>query len=328
MKKSLIALAVLGSVAGVAQAQSSVTLYGLIDASVSSSSQTIGGVKQKSVTRLDSGNLNTSRWGLTGSEDLGGGLKAIFRLEQGFDASNGTAGAGTAFARQSYVGLSGGFGTVTVGNVWTAMDDVLGATNSGFDSRFSSSNNVSAVKALYASNPGNTLKYVSPSFGGFSFAGTYSLDEVAAVKTDIADFSASYNGGPLLVNFAYQVQNDFAAPNDLKITHLGGAYDFGAVKLLASVGQVKLSTGKATDAQVGVDVPLSSAVTLSGGVSRSKDNAAAGNAKRTGAGVAVTYALSKRTTTYAGLNASSEKNAAGVKTEKDRIFAVGMQHTF
>lgn len=325
MKKSLIALAVLGSVAGVAQAQSSVTLYGLVDVWLGSQKT---GLNASSVTKLNSGGLNGSRWGVTGAEDLGGGLKAIFKLEQGFDASNGTATANTAFSRQAYVGLEGGFGTVTFGNVWTAMDDVLGATNSGFDSAFSASANVLAVQSNYSSNPGNTIKYASPSFGGFSFAGTHSLDEAALTKTDITDFAVSYGGGPLVVNFAYQVQNEAVAPDDRKLTFLGASYDLGMVKLMGNVGQVKVATAKTTDVQFGVDVPLSSALTLSAGVARSSDNTVAGDNTRTGFGIGATYALSKRTTTYVGLNTSKEKDAAGVKIDEDRLFAVGIRHTF
>jgi predicted porin len=318
-------LAILGSVAGVAQAQSSVTLYGLVDVWLGSQKT---GLNAASVTKLNSGGLNTSRWGVTGAEDLGGGLKAIFRLEQGFDASNGTATAGTAFSRQAYVGLEGGFGTVTFGNTWTAMDDVLGATNSSFDSAFSASNTVLQVQANYSSNPGNTIKYASPSFGGFSFAGSHSLDESAATKKDITDFAVSYGGGPLAVNFAYQVQNEAVAPDDRKLTFLGASYDLGMVKLMGNVGQVKLASAKATDVQFGVDVPLSSALTLSAGIARSTDNAAGGDNERTGFGIAATYALSKRTTTYVGLNTNKTKNAADVKTDENRLFAVGMRHTF
>ena len=99
MKKSLIALAVLASVAGVAQAQSSVQLYGIVDLVLH---------KDKGASAaLTSGGVSGSRWGLKGSEDLGGGLKANFLLEQGFDADTGALStAGTAFSRQSYVDLS------------------------------------------------------------------------------------------------------------------------------------------------------------------------------------------------------------------------------
>lgn len=324
MKKSLIALAVLGAAAGAAQAQSAVTLYGIVDLWTGRVSTTEAGVKT-SVTAMESGGVSGSRWGLTGSEDLGGGLKAVFKIESGFKADTGT-GAGPD--RQSYVGLEGGFGTVTFGGTWTAMDDVLGASNSGFDSKLSASQTVLAVPALYADHPGNTIKYVSPSFGGFSGGFTHSLKE-AVVDGGTTDFSLSYGAGPIAANFAYQVQNQTG--DDLKLTALNGSYDLGVAKLLASYGQAKEGAAKATDFQIGADVPLSSALTLSVGYAQSKDNAALGDGKRTGFGVAAAYGLSKRTTVYGGFRTSKAKDGATLTdgvSEKQNVFAVGLKHTF
>lgn len=336
MKKSLIALAVLAA-SGAAMAQSSVTIYGLADVWVGSqkgtktefdaATGTLKGlsVGEKSVTKMGSGGLNTSRIGFKGTEDLGGGLKAVFKLEQGIDMTDGAAGG---FDRQSYVGLAGGFGEVTFGNTWTAMDDIIGASNSGFDSALSASKNVLAVDARYASNPGSTIKYVSPSFGGFSGGFSYSMDGDSTVKQDVTDFSVSYANGPIAANFAYQTQGDFAGgPDDLKLTALNGSYDLGVAKLLASYGQAKVGAAKSTDYQFGVDVPVTSAMTLSAGYAQSKDNAALGDGKRTGYGIAAGYSLSKRTTAYAGFRTSKMK-VSGVKVDEDRLIAVGLRHTF
>lgn len=325
MKKSLIALAVLAA-SGAAMAQSSVTLYGLADVWVGSQkgdSDALS-VGDKSVTKMGSGGLNGSRIGFKGTEDLGGGLKAVFKLEQGVNLTNGAA---AGFNRQSYVGLAGGFGEVTFGNTWTAMDDVIGASNSGFDSALSASQNVLAANAVYASNPGSTIKYVSPSFSGFSGGFSYSMDGDATVKADVADFSVSYANGPIAANFAYQVQGDVAGSDDLKITALNGSYDLGVVKLLASYGQTKIVDLKTNDFQVGVDVPVTAALTLSAGYAQSKDNAALGDGKRTGFGIAAGYSLSKRTTAYAGFRTSQWK-VEGTKIDEDRLIAVGLRHTF
>jgi len=105
MKKSLIALAVMAA-AGAASAQSSVQLYGIVDIWFGSVKD---GVGAQSETKLDAGGVNGNRFGLKGSEDLGGGLKANFQLEQGFNMDDGSAVASTAFNRQAWVGLSGGF---------------------------------------------------------------------------------------------------------------------------------------------------------------------------------------------------------------------------
>jgi predicted porin len=305
---------------GAAMAQSNVTLYGIVDLWVGSVEN---GLNAKSTTVLESGGVNGSRWGLKGSEDLGGGLKAVFKIESGFKADTGVGNGGPN--RQSYVGLEGGFGTVTFGNVWTAMDDIVGASNSGFDSALSASNDVLAVNANYSANPGNSFKYVSPSFGGFSGGFTYSLDETAGVSQDIADFSVSYGAGPIAVNFAYQVQND---TTDKKYTALNGSYDFGVAKLLASYGQEKIGAAKTNDYQIGVDVPLSAALTLSAGYAASDDNAAAGDLERKGYGIAVGYSLSKRTTAYAGFRSNKEETAGGTKVDEGRVIAAGIRHTF
>src|SRR6202012_2683688 len=123
MKKSAWLLAGFGMLAGSAQAQSSVTIYGIIDAGVTHLSNSNG----KPVYALTSGVMSGSRWGFLGSEDLGGGYKAIFRLENGFNVNNGTAAqGGLEFGRQAYVGLGTPYGTVTFGRQYDSVVDYLG----------------------------------------------------------------------------------------------------------------------------------------------------------------------------------------------------------
>lgn len=320
MKKTLIALAVLGA-SGAAMAQSTVTLYGLADVWVGRTSATNAAGLKTNSTQMGNGGLSTSRWGVTGSEDLGGGLSAVFKFEAKIEPTTGTS---TGFGRQSYVGVAGGFGTVTLGQTWTAMDDVIAASTSAFDSAFSATNGVSQVVANYASNPGSTIKYTSPSFGAFSGGASYSMDNNDAVKKDIYDLSLSYAAGPVAANFAYQNQGDVLGSNDRELTILNGSYDLGMAKLLASYGQDKLAAAKTNEWQIGADVPLSSALILSGGYAESKGNAALGNIKRTGFGIAAAYSLSKRTTAYTGYQQAKVKNSS-VKSD---LFAVGLRHTF
>jgi general bacterial porin, GBP family len=110
MKKTLIVAAVAASFATAANAQSSVTLYGLIDAGftyVNNEVATNTAKGSAAAFRMTSGNINGSRWGLRGTEDLGGGMKAIFTLENGFNLNNGTLGqGGRQFGRQAFVGIS------------------------------------------------------------------------------------------------------------------------------------------------------------------------------------------------------------------------------
>lgn len=318
LKKSLIALAVLGSVTGMAQAQSSVQLYGIVDAYVGNVKS---GVGASSVTALDSGGLNASRWGVRGSEDLGGGLKANFNLEAGFNVDAGTMPAG--FSRASWVGLSGGFGEFQWGYNTTPLEDISGVAFPSFDSILAAEYYVFRSVG-YTARRSNTFKYLSPSFGGFSGSASYSLDESNAVKADTAAISVQYASGPLYVGFGYQ--DDGAIGPDPKYTRLGASYDLGAVKLLANYGHTKLfGTPKTNDFSVGADVPLSSALTLSGGYAMSKDK---GAGKRDGFSLSALYSISKRTALYGGVMTAQEKDGAGTKIDEDRIYAIGVRHAF
>ena len=220
MKKSLIALAVLAA-SGAAMAQSSVTLYGIADLAV---------VKAKgSSAALASGGVSTSRWGLKGSEDLGGGLAANFNFEQSVNLVDGTTGNG--FNRQAWVGFSGGFGEIKLGKMWNAYDDIVGATSPLFDSGALTTNNLAPSYALEAGNPGNAVYYATPSFGGVSGAVSTTF-KTGETNARVSAFHVKYEGGPLFVGLAHEQQKDDLSA-DLKLTRLSASYDFGAAKLLA-----------------------------------------------------------------------------------------------
>lgn len=345
MKKSFIALAVL-AVSGVASAQSSVTLYGLVDAYVGSTKVKVStpGAASSSLRQsvVDSGGFNTSRFGFKGSEDLGGGLKANFVLEGGFDASTGAANSYTnpftgavsssTFGRNSWVGLSGGFGEIKLGKMWTPYDEVKGSGAAAFDANIFAPATGVWVSNSYQDRPGNSVYYSTPNISGFSAAAMYSFGENKTATQSagkIASANVQYAGGPVAVALAYQTEKQggaLSANPTTKFTQLNGSYDFGAVKLLGAYGHVKQANDKANEYQIGVDVPLG-AVTLSGGVARSKVTVAgAGDVKSTGVGLAAKYDLSKRTFLYTGLQfAKNELNASEVKTD---TFAVGIQHKF
>jgi predicted porin len=303
-------------VAGVAQAQSSVTLYGLVDVWAGRDKSGAPGA-EVSTTRLNSGGLASSRWGVQGAEDLGGGLKAIFKLEQGFDASNGTANAGaggasSAFNRQSWVGLEGGFGTVQVGNVWSAFDDIFYIGNAIFDAGAFSPAYQSLSVGGYNDKPRNAVRYTTPNFGGFSATVSHGLDENAATSTDQTDFNLLYAAGPLTAAFAYQLQSDAAGVgSDAKFTYFTAAYDFGVAVLKGGVGSTRnVTTGgvfstKTNDWQIGADFPLSSALTLSTGYAAST-NKDGSDIKRNSFSVGALYALSKRTSTYAAFTTANQ----------------------
>lgn len=327
MKKSLIALAVLAA-SGASFAQSSVTVYGIADI-------WFGSVKATGVptqTKLDSGGVSGSRFGFKGSEDLGGGLKANFLLEQGFALDTGATAAGQAFARQSYVGFSGGFGEVKLGKVWTAYDDVSGAANAAFDSALSPQNGV-WLSTGYQANPANSIYYASPSMSGFSAAISYALGENKTATVDagsIAAFNVQYAGGPVTAALAYQTEKATAAAASTNFTRVNGSYDFGVAKLLAGYGRFvngAVAGSETTEWELGVDYPVSSALTLSGGFARSSDNAAAGDATRKGYGIAALYTLSKRTALYGGYQSATMTPKVGAEADAS-LLAVGVKHTF
>jgi predicted porin len=359
MKKSLIALAVLAA-SGVASAQSTVTLYGLVDAYVGSSkvkNTVTGTTSSLRQSVINSGGFNTSRFGLKGSEDLGGGLKANFLLESGFDVSTGAANNYTnpytgatstaVFGRQSWVGVSGAFGEVKLGKMWTPFDDVKGSGAAGFDSGlFAPAANNVWLSNNYQDRPGNSIYYSTPEFSGFSAAAMYSLGEnktAAASAGKIASVNVKYAAGPAFVALSHQEEKATGVGSATKFTQLNGSWDFGVAKLLGAYGQVKNGTtalvvaspitttfavDKSKEYQLGVDVPLGAALTLSGGVARSKVTlaAAGGEVKSTGFGLAAKYDVSKRTFLYTGLQLSKSKLASSeVKTD---TYAVGVQHKF
>lgn len=340
MKKNLIALAILAA-SGVASAQSSVNLYGIAD--VWFGSVKAGGVRD---TLVQSGGVDASRWGLKGTEDLGGGLKASFVLEQGFSIDNGAGGvltnvfgapvAGTtaAFSRQANLGLSGSFGEVKIGKVYTAYDDIADATYSSFSSdALAAPAYVFGSSAVYAyiASPNNTIAYYTPKFNGFSGAVSYSLGEnkTAAVKaSSVTALNAQYANGPIYVGFAVQNEKPQAGTST-KYALLNGSYDFGVAKLLADYAQVKNGAFKSRDFHIGADVPLASNIVLSGGYARSEDKLGGAKfAERSGYSLAVAYVLSKRTTAYAGLNNTKWENGAGVETNKIQAYAIGVKHAF
>lgn len=204
MKKTFLAMAALGAFAGAAHAQSAVTLYGIVDEGLSYTSN----INHEHRFGLDSGVLQGSRFGLKGSEDLGGGLKAIFQLENGFNASTGALGqGGLMFGRQAYVGLSSAnAGTVTLGRQYDSVVDNLGPLTANghwagqyFSHPFDNDNTDNSFRV------NNSIKYTSANYGGFTFDGLYGFSNAAGQFANNRAWSlgASYSNGPLTVAAAY-----------------------------------------------------------------------------------------------------------------------------
>jgi predicted porin len=204
MKKSLLALAVLGSVAGVAQAQSSVTIYGLIDTGISFNSnvaKTTGGTGSKFA--LNSGIINGSRIGFKGVEDLGGGLSAVFQLENGFTTDDGKDNGGL-FQRKAVVGLSGGFGTVLAGRQTDFLDDI-GALTSVADFGGIVANAGSDRARLQGTRANNSVRYNTNNLNGFTGSLIYGFGEQAGSTSNGQAYGVGgkYENGPLALAAAY-----------------------------------------------------------------------------------------------------------------------------
>jgi predicted porin len=338
MKKSLIALAALATLAaaGTASAQSSVTVYGRVDASVGSNK-----VDDVSTTQLFSGNLTTSRLGFRGTEDLGGGLKANFQLESALTVDDGTA-AGMRFGRASWVGLSGGFGAVRMGLMDSPYKDIydMGVSNNVYDSEFTPTKIAYLSGAVgtatgvsdYTSRPSNMVRYDSPNFGGFSGSVGYAFDENVAPATtnsEITAFNLRYRGGPLDVGLGYQDQKNATPTLDRNYTVLAAAYNFGVARVSGQYQRTDQANGlEDSDYSIGVTVPFGN-FDVSAGVARGKSEL---NGVTTGEGTAfslgATYALSKRTRLYAGLLDGDVENGAGATARDRRLYAMGMRHDF
>ncbi|ALE55634.1 porin [Paraburkholderia sp. SIMBA_055] len=225
MKKTLMVAALTGVFATAAHAQSSVTLYGLIDAGITYTNNQHG----HSNWQQTSGSVNGSRWGLRGAEDLGGGLKAIFTLENGFGINDGSLKqGGREFGRQAFVGLSSNqFGAVTLGRQYDSMVDFVGplaltGTQYGgtqFAHPFDNDNLNNSFRI------NNSVKYTSANYGGFKFGGLYGFSNQADGFANNRAYSAgaSYNWGGLNVGAAYLQLNNNGATGAAAAFNAGGA---------------------------------------------------------------------------------------------------------
>lgn len=336
MKKSLIALAVLAA-SGAALAQSSVTLYGRIDTSVGQIKDTgTASTNKEAVTRMftgGDGGLTSSRWGMRGTEDLGGGLKAGFQLESRFDSDTGVlktdSGATNQFFRgASFLSLSGGFGEVRLGRSTTVYDDVraLSISSNVYDSAFTPTNNgVYGSGGDYASRFDNKITYLSPTLGGFYLGVDYALDEDNSVKAARTALKAGYRAGPMHFAFGYQDEKTSA-----DYTALSGSYNFGVASVSAGFNLRDAKTGGAEDTEftVGVNVPFGTVAVSAGMASSKTEVGSATTLKSSGFALGATYSLSKRTTAYAGFRSVERKNAAGAKTRDETLYAAGVRHDF
>ena len=348
MQKKIIALAVAALASTAAFAQTNVTIYGIADASVSATTN-LGATTGQTGFKVNTGTLSTSRIGFKGVEDLGNGLKALFTLEYGLAIDDNTGiGTGTNIARQQFVGLTGGFGTVIAGRLQTTGLDFtvagsalggsapLGATNVATATAGTGLiNGTQMITGLYG-RQSNAVAYVSPSFGGVVVAYNHARITEAALGTNTTDshgdlISVGYDNGPISAGAIYTkaTMANTLANDNLKEWGLRAGYDFKVVKLQATYQQAKSDdtatyVGKDKKWVVSATVPIGAKLAVIGEfASLSVDSTAANDDVKVGT-LATTYALSKRTTAYAAFVAkrSQDLNA------DTNTYALGLRHMF
>lgn len=287
MKKSLLALAVLGSFAAVAQAQSSVTVYGIVDTGVAYQSKVATGAPGAgtgSKFSLNSGVIQGSRLGFKGAEDLGGGLNAVFNLEAGFTNDNGGLQGSDAvtgsnlFRRKSNVGLSSStLGTVLMGRQ-TDFADVISAYTSVNDFGGVTGNVGGNLNRLQGVRSNNSISYTTANLSGFTGNLLYGFGETAGQTSAGQAFGVAgkYENGPLGLGVNYYQSKQGATPSDvslitpvagstggvagdtaLKVLNVVASYQFGPARVYGNWSRVKQDTKLPIGAVIGATLPTS-----------------------------------------------------------------------
>jgi general bacterial porin, GBP family len=331
--RGCVAVGLSAAALGGAHAQSSVTVYGIIDAAVGRSSNGDGVSRYE----LVSGQGSASRLGFRGAEDLGGGLRAIFALEGGINVDSGTGGAtggGFAFTRQAWVGLAGAFGQLTLGRQFRPEARVVFAMDP-FDAGSVASPPNTYSNTVFRAD--NAIVYETPRMAGVLARVMYAPGEnaggVAGALNDIG-FSVQYNGGPAYLGYGYDGRRN-ATATDRRVWHsFGGSYDFGLAKLYGALRSRKEAAAGLDERSywLGLGVPVG-ALLLQATVGRVDDRSAADKDAR-GVSVGAEYALSKRSDLYGRYGRVSNKNGAGFNLDNGlngstpSSVAVGLRHRF
>jgi predicted porin len=353
---------IIGGFAAQAQAQSNVTIYGLVDVGVVSERGGING----SLTKVTSGIGGQSRLGFKGTEDLGNGLSAIFTLETGFKADDGSLdSANTIFNRQAFVGLkSKDAGQLTIGRQYTPLYLAQSQVADPFGAGYAGS-----IKNLFPSAGANTrvsnaLVYSTPVMEGFSADALYALGEQAGSATAGRQFGFGLNfaQGPLNARLVYNNKNNDTAATVSPVvaasskdtgrsTMFAANYDFKVVKAYFAYGADKgvnsavypnatayTTTAVApsvdsNDLLIGAQIPVGAGTIMTSYVRKNDKGVKNQDADQWAVGYL--YSLSKRTQTYVAYAKIKNKNGAsytvGNNNEAgsgDKAFNVGLRHSF
>lgn len=327
MKKTLIALTVLGTFAGIASAQSSVTLYGRADAGL--------GKPFAGKTQMMDSYKESSMLGVRGVEDLGGGLKASFNFEQGINMESGAAASG--WNRAAWVGIGGGFGEFAMGRMTTVQNRTMGT----FDLN-GTTNNTSALKnlgleadgSLGGSRANSQFMYTSPNLSGFQVRaamvmkedkGTAPTPPAADTRKSSYQLGASYKAGQLTLGAAVQSKMAEGTSNRTGYA-LGARYDFTGFNVSALYTQDESkTTGKGFG--LGVSVPLG-ALVVGAQLAVVTDNPSPAREDAMAYELFANYNLSKRTMLYAGYGGLNKEGKVVKGTTGSNTFGLGVVHKF
>lgn len=355
MKKSLLALAVLGAFAGAATAQSSVTIYGLVDLGVAKGNG--GSVKTAGLDLAPNKDgkawvekaSNASRLGFRGNEDLGGGLSAQFQIEHRFNADEGVLNSKDFFwAGRTYVQLtSATAGSIYLGReyspaffVQSAVDPFgnNGVGQFGTDlswAGYKSPSNAGGTVVSGGSRSSNAVGYKSPNLNGFSAIVAVGLGEGVVPRTTA--LSLDYKAGPIYAGFGYEKQSGKPgfATNDDSLWNIGATYDLGMVKPGFYYASAKVTGGTLTNKvfEFTASAPIGGG-TLKAGYGRESFGAVAPatKGKLSKFGLGYDYPLSKRTNLYADLGTARQGDDVSGTTKvtytNSTQYHVGVTHKF
>ena len=343
MKKSLLALAVLGAYVGVASAQSSVTLFGIVD----TSARMVKADGTKRRLSLANSGINSSRLGFRGVEDLGGGLRAGFWLEAGVNTDDGSLGGGTKmFNRRSTVSLISGAGELRLGRDYTptfwnqTIFDVFGTNGLGSSlnvaQRFSGVRQDNAIGYFLPSNIGGFYGQLMVAAG----EGGTSADRPGRHISGRLGFAA----GPFDVAASYGTQRFIVgaagnlAGDEQDTWNVGGSFDFGFLKLMGYVQNDDLERGvDERRYNIGAVFPMGQSE-IRVGYHRSKLDTPAGDSKVDQIAATYQYNLSKRTAMYGTISRLDNKDGtsltlsgANAPTQAggdSKGFEIGVRHIF
>jgi len=338
MKKSLLALAVLGAFAGAASAQTSITIYGSFDGGIRNQTN-VNDAGNSKLTMGSNGTYNSNRIGFKGVEDLGGGLNAHFALETGFNTGTGALDNATnrLFNRTASVGIGGPWGSVDLGRQYSVNFKTIGAYDP-FNYKYTGIIPLAGQGGLTRLD--NDIQYAG-TFGGVTVRAEYALGEVAGStgNNSTQAIGASYAGGPFSVGAAYTTgKRGPTQDQTLNNWTVGGAYATGPFRVALGYADLKQNVVGNVDTRqkdwwLGGSYNITPAAALSAAYYETKATAAAGfDGKRKLFIVGATYALSKRTNFYADIDNSKFSGSLRVPGTTNQTtttgVSVGINHLF